>query len=659
MKFKLHNKAEVLVGENKYIFFNKMNENVFEKLSKLESFNNFVAIGNGIVTQGQKMQKLNNFIKKYHSNSQIIQNNIENGELFIMKQIVVGDEFDNYNYITEIGFCDNDEINPNIYNYITFISEDLPNGIKKNFGEKIVINLYIYLSLSPQSLEFLCAGNNKILSFLMGEGLAGQIYAVRGHNLSENKVIKREIPHTNEKFLASVIVEKDDEFRLSFESDLSLGETDEVVFVCEDCAVARINVLNIKNATNNEEIFVSKLNNTIDLGVDIKSINEVYDIGSQIAENNYVIKKYATRFADKIYVPFFDLFNYQTPRFLSKDGKKLFFVKNDFVYGFENVDFQLKELFVGNLYLQHIKKIIAFDNLVFFVTKVAPFIHCYEIENESLKALQIDFAGFEFFAEIETAAKIDVVQSNSGTYMIAMVLADGRGVTAYFEFSDKKFHFLESRVSDYEFSYLVAIHKNNFCDARIVFIKGGEYSYEARLVTHYPDKEVKDVATVLAYELTNNTKEIYVKGRSIIVEKITEPFVDLYYFPSLEKYNLSIIQNEVDDYFSSDMLYLIQKYQDANFKMFNLVGFNEPVEFADDISNFVDFEKIKSFEFLNDTLLIFLEDGVVALNLKNNGTLIENVSMANSEYKIGFCKYDKIGKNNEGVRAKLTLKINI
>ena len=76
----------------------------------------------------------------------------------------------------------------------------------------------------------------------------------------------------------------------------------------------------------------------------------------------------------------------------------------------------------------------------------------------------------------------------------------------------------------------------------------------------------------------------------------------------------------------------------------------------------VDDKKIQGFEFLNDCLMIFVEDDnkpIIPFCLKNQNMLIENVGNSLNQYRVYCQKYDKIGKNNEGVKAYLRLLIEI
>ena len=166
----------------------------------------------------------------------------------------------------------------------------------------------------------------------------------------------------------------------------------------------------------------------------------------------------------------------------------------------------------------------------------------------------------------------------------------------------------------------------------------------------------------MAYLLTYGTKEIYTKNRAIIVEKTTEPYLWIYFYPQVYRYNLSILGSEEDDFISTNLLYLIQKYNNSSYKIYNLVGYVTPTEFTNGFPNEVDQSKILGFEFLNDSLLIFMNDStepIIAYNFKETSMLIENVSNNEDQYEIVVNKYNLLGSNNEGVIAKLAVNISI
>lgn len=664
MKFKLHNKVEIISGDKCYVFFNTMLKSVFIPLSNLREYNKFVAVGCGKYNQNEKTQKLTKFIKKYTLKDEVMQNDLEKGRLFIKKSLVINDDIFGDENITELGFCEDSDNNPTIYNYITLVSEKALNGIEKKQGEALLINLYIYLDLSAEGMGLFCKGENKLISFLLGEGLNEEIYAVRGCNFSENTLIFREYPQHAEKFLASFSFEEGEYLSLQFKADLKSGETDEIVFVCGEKAVARINVLNQKSTISKVGEYVSLASNVIDIGSNVESVSSVINVSSNKEEIDYFLKKYANDFADEITVPFGNLFDYQTPRFLSKDGQLIFFVKNDYIYGYKNLGYQITKILTGNLSVQHIRKVVAFDRFVFVITKTKPFLHCYQIIDNKLVEISLDIKTFEYYNSLDSVLDIDLTMSSNGKIMLAIILSNGNGVTAYFDFDAENNLLIYDTylLSEYQFSYLLAMYKNNFSDARVMFLKGGEYSFDCRIVTHYADKTINDIATILAYDLTHETKQVYVKNRAIIVEKTFEPRVYIYYFPNGERYNLSLIQSEVDDYFSEDLLYLIQKYSDSSFKIFNIVGYDNTCEFKRNISDMIDADKIKDFEFLGGALLVFSDDEakpISCFGLKQNQTIIENLKESNATYQVSYKTYDKVGKNNEGVKAIIKIVISL
>ena len=112
----------------------------------------------------------------------------------------------------------------------------------------------------------------------------------------------------------------------------------------------------------------------VNLGKDVKEVSLVENLTSGLIESDVQFKKYATSFGDKIDIQFKNMFDYQTARFLSKDGKMIFFVKNDYVYGFENLNHQLKEIACGNLFLQHISLFLPRNYLMHYAQKVLLFV---------------------------------------------------------------------------------------------------------------------------------------------------------------------------------------------------------------------------------------------------------------------------------------------
>lgn len=664
MKFLFHNKIELKYKNKNYLFFNTMLNSVFDKLKNLEAFNKYASVGSGEPSTNQTEYHLTSYLKTYELETEILQNDISNGNLFIKQSVIIDDANLNDKYIKEIGIS-NSEDNPIIYNYFSLISEELPNGIKKENGEAIVFSIYIYLSIIEDSSIMLTSGNNKFINFLLGLGLDDNIYVVKGNNTTPNKRIFREEPTSSEKYLTSLTISESDGLNLNFSADLGSGEINELVFLVGNSPFARVNLQEYKTLTTTTQTYTPKTHYVVDLGENVNSYSSIKNLSTNLEETNVYAGKYANDFGDKITLPFHNIFDSTTPRFLSKDGDKIFFVIEDTIYGYINNEYQITQIKTGNITIQNIFKIISFEDNVFVITKTEPYIYSYKITNNELVLTELDLTNFEKFDSLDKIFNADITLGKNGVFMLGLILEpEHYGYTLYFTYDQEnnKFIYDSYLVSEYLFSYILAMYKNNFSDGQMIYLREGEHSVACRIVYHYSDKTLYDVFTNYALTLTKNTKEIYTKNRAIIVEKTTEPYLWIYFYPQIYQYNLSILGSEEDDYISTNLIYLIQKYNNSTYKIYNLVGYVTPTEFTNGFPSEIDKTKILGFEFLKDTLLIFMDnkdEPIVGYNLKETSMLIENVSVNTDQYEIVVNKYDLLGSNNEGVIANLAIKISI
>ena len=664
MKFLFHNKIELKYKNKNYLFFNTMLNSVFDKLKNLEAFNKYVSVGSGEPSTNQTEYHLTSYLKTYELETEILQNDISNGNLFIKQSVIIDDANLNDKYIKEIGLSNNED-NPIIYNYFSLISEELPNGIKKENGEAIVFSIYIYLTIIEDSSIMLTSGNNKFINFLLGLGLDDNIYVVKGNNTTPNKRIFREEPTSSEKYLTSLTISESDGLNLNFSADLGSGEINELVFLVGNSPFARVNLQEYKTLTTTTQTYTPKTHYVVDLGENVNSYSSIKNLSTNLEETNVYAGKYANDFGDKITLPFHNIFDSTTPRFLSKDGDKIFFVIEDTIYGYINNEYQITQIKTGNITIQNIFKIISFEDNVFVITKTEPYIYSYKITNNELVLTELDLTNFEKFDSLDKIFNADITLGKNGVFMLGLILEpEHYGYTLYFTYDQEnnKFIYDSYLVSEYLFSYILAMYKNNFSDGQMIYLREGEHSVACRIVYHYSDKTLYDVFTNYALTLTKNTKEIYTKNRAIIVEKTTEPYLWIYFYPQIYQYNLSILGSEEDDYISTNLIYLIQKYNNSTYKIYNLVGYVTPTEFTNGFPSEIDKTKILGFEFLKDTLLIFMDnkdEPIVGYNLKETSMLIENVSVNTDQYEIVVNKYDLLGSNNEGVIANLAIKISI
>lgn len=663
MNFSFHNKLTIRTSKRKYQFFNSILKSTLTQLSNFENFNNYISIGNGQPNQEiQNNFHLTNPLTTISLENKSFQSDISKGGLFAKYEYRLPRNNINFNSITEIGLSNNDS-NPTIFNYFSLISNETPDGIFIDNNEDVLFEISIYLIINELNGILLTSGQNPFIEFLLGNGLE-DVFICKGTNYCENIRITRDLYQNSNLFLCKKFSNlQDSNLEIGFEQDLQIGEIDEILFVSDNRIFSRMNLKEVNQISNETISLSAKLNYIIKIDDDIKSINYITNSSTQTQETGFFVSKFANSFGDRIHLPFNNLFDSTTSRFLSKCGCNLFFVLNEKVYGFQNKDFQIQTLNTKQVDDFNISQIISFDKYVFIITKTKPYISCYKIENNILIKQNNNFENLNSNDELKDAMQIDITKCNNGNFILGIIKKDKTALSIYFQFdSESGFSTTDQLTNDKKFNHLIAMFKNNFCDGKMIYLKEGETSADCRIVTHDSNGSETDIYSSLAYHLTNNATKIYSKNRAIISEKISEPSVVIYYYPQIFEYNLPIISNEKKDYISNNLNYLIQEFNNKEFKIYNLIGYDEPEEFLEPISNLIQTDTILDFEFLNDSLLIFLDnkyEPIIAFNLNLNKTQIENVSTNNLEYLINLNKYNKLGKDNEIISFKFSTRIEI
>lgn len=662
MKFSFHNQINIKTKEGCFKFFNTMLPSIFEPLSQSKQYNQTLAIGTGIKTDASNYH-LENYQHSILAESFSYQNNIENEALYSKINFKLDTRNLNYDYITEIGLCEDVKINPKIYNYFCLCDDENPNGIYIKNDDEVVFEVIIYLTLNENTSYLLTQGNNEFIKFLLGGGI-GNVFASRGSNYSINERIQRETPLNSIQYQCEKIFEiNNDSLNLSFKTDIGPGECNEIIFITNNSVFARLNTKEVRETTIENLTTSPKVHYVIDLNDDIKNVNKVVNHSTQILENEIYISKYANSFGDKVSLPFNNMFTSETPRFISKDGNKIFFVVDDIIYGYKNENYTINEIQTHHIKVEYIRKIISFEDNIFVITKLEPYIHSFKIKDNCAISVSNNFNQIEHYESLKEYREVDLTVSKNGTFMLSIIDSNGKGFTTYFNYNeDSGFVCVNTISNNYNFSYLISMYKTNFNDAKVLFLQEGETSTDCRIVTHEPNETFTDVYSSLALHYTKNTKEAYSKGRAVIIEKNIEPYLLIYYYPQVFEYNLPLLSNELDDYISNNLNYIIQKTTDNEFHIYNLIGYDEPEEFIDGIPQEINKTNIIDFEFLDDTLLIFLKgekENIVAYNLNLNKTQIENVSSNNELYDIEMEKYNKIGTDNEGVIFTIKTEISL
>ena len=208
-----------------------------------------------------------------------------------------------------------------------------------------------------------------------------------------------------------------------------------------------------------------------------------------------------------------------------------------------------------------------------------------------------------------------------------------------------------------------SIIKNNYVEPRICFITdsyaGGTYYLTEEV---YKDKKSFTANSDVSYKTLYNTDKIHVVGRNLVSEKSVSPYLKVFYYPDFTEADTSLYAG-VKHYFSNDGNYMIVKYTDNTYKIFNFHTIDNLNEFKYGFPQFVDFNNIKDFEFVGDFLLVFTsntEEPLYFIALKNNYSRVENLSDTSSTYNISYTKHDLLGsKTLEGVEVAFTLTFGI
>ena len=663
MIFSFHNKLTVRASNKKYSFYNTLLSSTLQQLSTFGKINEYISIGNGLPnSESQNAFHLTSHIATAKLIFKSIQSDISKGSLFAKYQYKLQKSDVLATHITEVGLSNN-ETTPTIYNYFSLITDETPNGIDITNSDEILLEVTLNLTISENNQTILTSGNNPLIEFLLGNGL-GDVYACSGSNFAENTRMNRQIPTNKEKYICTKTATiQNNSLKIDFECNLNIGELDEILFISADKVFARKNLKEHLTLSSETLNLTPKANYVIKIDSDIKSIVSVTKQSDQTVESNYFVSKYANSFGDEISLPFNNIFDSTTSRFLSKDGKFIFFVSNTKVYAYKNEDFKITEINTKEIVEDYITKIISFDKFVFIISKVAPYISTYIIEGNMIKSTSNNLKSFEKYSDFETIQQADVTWCNNGKFIIGLILNDSSALSIYLTYDDTNgFSTSSFLTNSREFNYIIAMYKNNFCDGRMIYLKEGETSLKCRLVTHSADGTETDVYSSLAYALVKDATNIYTKGRAIISEKSTTPSVVIYYYPQVYEYDLPLISTELKNYISQDMNYIIQKTETNEYKIYNLVGYDTPEEFSDGFLSILPYNQIVDFEFMKDSLLIFTnlsDKPVVAFNLKLNKTQIENLSDKDAEYLVAVEKYNKLGSDGKQIKFKLETKVNL
>ena len=667
MQINIHNKFEIFQGDEKYVAYNTISHNILDRISTLSPFATYFAFGDSVGTDSYSRNKMENWILSLPTTLEDINCDISRGQIYVKRSLTIAENAQTGLTFSELGITYSNENNPTICNHVNITDGEGNNvQIKKKSGIALFIRVTIYMTLSSDAQKMLCSGDNKLIRAMLGEYQSPVITAMRGDNLiNNNQSINRNTPRVGTRYpcvFSSLIAQNGDSCELIIDFDIDTGATGEVVILFDDYAVARYNVLSYGEIDECTSSTTSQLNRSIRLDTYVDDITEITDASNNVV-SNYSLKTYATEFGDFVSNPFDTTITDDNARYVSEDGNKIAFLVGDKVYIYHNVGYTFKKI-NNNIETQNLTKIIMFEDNVFAIYNGLPRIAFYKIVNNSLVKKTVNLTNYTIFDSTFDWREIEIISNKSNTFMIGIVLGQILRkpviVSATYANDTLTIDSVSYGQSTYV-CYMFALYHNAYCASMIGFITNnfGGVSDTYRIEEYRIGEQVVISNEIPAYYLANNTISVKGKSRAVVANKVNSPYIWIYYYPEVSKFTLNVTAG-LDNWISQDILYLIRKYDDQTtpYKIYSLANYDTPQEFTNGFPTEVNLANVTDFEFVDNILLIFSDNSVQAITLKDVHSVVENLPQKSQTYNISYDKVILIGSNvEEGVNGTLSLEI--
>lgn len=667
MQINIHNKFEIVQGDEKYVAYNTISHNILDRIASLSPFATYFAFGNAVGADSYARNKMENWILSLPTTLEDIQTDVSKGQIFVKRCITIGENQQVGLTFSELGITYSSDNNPTICNHVNIVDgQGNTVQIRKKSGIALFIRVTIFLSFSNDAKKILCSGDNKLVRALLGEYQAPTITAMRGENLMDNsKSIKRNTPRVGTRYacnLTSSIAQDNSACTINFDFDLDTGATGEVVILFDDYAVARYNVLALGETENETLQATSKSNRCVPLDNYVLGVTSITDSESAVI-SNYQANKYATEFGDFVASPFDTTITDDTARFVSEDGDKIAFLVGGKVYLYQNVGYSFEKI-ENNIDTENLTKLIIFEDNVFAIYNGLPRMCMYKIVNQVLEKKTIDFTNYTLFDSTFDWREIEIISDGQNSFMIGIILGQilRRPVIATATYANNTLTIDSAQYGTCNYiCNMFALYRNSYCDSRIAFITNnyGGQSDAYRIEEHAIGEQTVVSNEIPAYYLSG-TGATSVKGygRYVVATLSTSPYSIIYYYPEIKQYSLSI--EGIKNWFSHDLLHVVQKYNDVTtpYKIYSMANYSTLTEFTGGFPSGVNLSTLTDFEFVGNILLMFSDSGVQALTLKDVNTVIDNLPVKNASYTIAYTKVVPIGTSTEdGVNALLSIEV--
>lgn len=664
MNFKLHNKFQIYYKSETLTAYNTLLNTVFDKIAALEQFTSHMAFGLGKENLTPDKSKLGQYSTTFKCETLEIQSDVTKNPIYIKKAVTIPESSDQEFSFSEIGLTDSQDFDPVIYNHV--LLKDA-NGnvvtINRKKGEALEIVVTIYLELSTTGKGLFIKGENNLVKQLLGEDLQlddNNIYVCRGENLSDNTYISRVLPNTEDKMACSKKITKTtDGLEISFKADMGVGITEELVLIYGDQPVLRINTLETKSPKNVTEAITSLSANTLELGEYVKEVSSV-SCGEE-ADSTYTLTKYSSRLTDKIENLFDQPFNSSTKRYISKDGSMIAFIYNSQVHLYRNVSYGFEKLNTTQMPASDIMKMFLFNDKILMLMTTSPYFRIFDIEGTNVISRGVDLTFYQSTVYPYSWLDGEATICDSGKIILGLIINNEEHTPVIVKFSkgsNNTYYDSTERPQSVGALNVFSVGKTAYNEPFVGFITDNYLGRGVYAIEEFYETSSKLGDSQNAFALVSDMVELKTGGRAIMSQYELYPYLRVFFFPN---YNQSPddFSTGIKHYVSPDGNYIIAKYSDDDYKIYNFHDIDKLKEFDGQFPSFVNLSDVRDFEFVKDMLLVFTQSSVYGVILKNSMTRLDNVKNASAQYDVTMLVYDLVGSNDqEGVRLELKFSFN-
>ena len=661
MKINFHNKIEINVGDRHYVCYNQMLDSVYSKITNLEPYFLYFALGSGTSQLNSSATKLGSYVVSLPCTLDAIQNRPGEGNYYIRKTASIASN-DSFPYsFSEIGIAASSESNPDIYNHIVLKDDNNnPVTVTKAVGESLEIKMTVYLEITSFTGGNLTLGNNPLIRSILGEGATvKKIYAVRANNLSAaSSLIYRIEPRNKTRYEANISGEVvSGNYELTISASLGTGSTKEILFVIDDAVFARTVTSSSASTVTSTEGYSSNSRKIICLSDKAIGVNSVTNTSTNVVDNNPLVSEYYSSVGDELNYEI-DLSELSSDKVISADGKTLALVStNDIsfysstVAGFSKVQSGLidKSNYIG----------LAMDDGAIFVFKsVSPYIEMYKIVNNTCIRQQLYMSNYDSSVYSYDFELYDVVKGGND-YLVGLVVGTNKiGLVLRFVATQDGYNLYSIIQSDLvKIKKMLRVRKSNYASASSFVFVTDEYDFIGSVYAMQRIGQTKETignySEARAYMLEAG---VSTHGDYFMIKYDSSPYIRAYdSYGDIDRFDISQITFESNSVQASyNFQYLIENTNDGVI-LYDINDIDMPSVI--DLS-FVceENEEIEDVIVLAYHFIVVTDDNVYVYEKGGPKTKIENVDGALSSYSVDADYLEYIGTDlNEGVRGKIKL----